>query len=58
LSKRLEPGQEGVMGLLEGEDLFIKPVGFDELHDRGGGMHRLRADQDKWKPLGIGPVSK
>ena len=58
LSKRLEPGQEGVMGLLEGEDLFIKPVGFDELHDRGGGMHRLRADKDKWKPLGIGPGTK
>ncbi len=57
-SKRLEPGQEGVMGLLEGEDLFIKPVGFDDLHDRGGGMHRLRADKEKWKPLGIGPGIK
>lgn len=57
-SKRLECGQEGVMGLLEGDDLFIKPEGFDELHNRGGGEHRLRANQDKWKPLGIGPGSK
>jgi lysine 2,3-aminomutase len=54
-SKHLEPGQSGVNGLLEGEQMFIKPEGFDELHNRGGGMHRLRADSHKWKPLGIGP---
>ena len=53
-SKRLEPGQAGVTGLLDGENLFIKPEGFDELHNRGGGLHRLRADGGKWKPLGIG----
>lgn len=53
-SKRVEPGQGGVMGLLDGEDMFIKPEGFDELHNRGGGSHRLRANEDKWKPLGIG----
>jgi lysine 2,3-aminomutase len=53
-SKRLEAGQSGVSGLLEGEEMTIKPEGFDELHNRGGGMHRLRADTAKWKPLGIG----
>jgi lysine 2,3-aminomutase len=53
-SKRMEPGQSGVSGLLEGEELTIKPEGFDELHNRGGGMHRLRSDTTKWKPLGIG----
>ncbi len=53
-SKRLEPGQDGVSGMLDGEKMFIKPEGFDELHNRGGGTHRLRADQSKWKPLGIG----
>jgi lysine 2,3-aminomutase len=53
-SKRAEPGQSGVSGLLDGEHMFIKPEGFDLLHNRGGGMHRLRADSDKWKPLGIG----
>ncbi|HSV85673.1 MAG TPA: lysine 2,3-aminomutase [Levilinea sp.] len=53
-SRRIEPGQSGVSGLLEGEEMFIKPEGFDELHNRGGGMHRLRADTTKWKPLGIG----
>jgi lysine 2,3-aminomutase len=53
-SKRLEPGQGGVSGLLDGDALTIKPAGFDELHNRGGGSHRLRADDTKWKPLGIG----
>jgi lysine 2,3-aminomutase len=54
LNKRVEPGQGGVTGLLDGDQMFIKPEGFDELHNRGGGMHRLRADDQKWKPLGIG----
>ncbi|MFN2160223.1 MAG: lysine 2,3-aminomutase [Anaerolineales bacterium] len=52
--KRLEPGQQGVTGLLEGDQLFIKPVGFDKIHERGGIQHRLK-DNSKWKPLGIGP---
>lgn len=52
--KRPEPGQAGVLGLLDGEQLFIKPEGFDELHDRSGTQHRLK-DPKKWKPLGIGP---
>jgi len=51
---RLEPGQAGLTALLDGDEMFIKPEGFDELHNRGGGVHRLRVDQDKWKPLGIG----
>jgi lysine 2,3-aminomutase len=53
-SRRPEPGQEGITGLLDGERLFIKPEGFDETHARGGGVHRLRADPAKWQPLGIG----
>lgn len=52
--RRAEVGQQGVLGLLEGDSLFLKPEGFDELHNRGGGMHRLRADSAKWQPLGIG----
>ncbi|MCE1254930.1 MAG: lysine 2,3-aminomutase [Anaerolineae bacterium] len=52
--KRVEAGQSGVFGLLDSEDMFIKPEGFDDLHNRGGGAHRLRADENKWKPLGIG----
>jgi len=51
--KRLEPGQEGVHGLLEGHQMFIKPEGFDELHNRGGFQHRLK-EESKWIPLGIG----
>jgi lysine 2,3-aminomutase len=53
-----EPGQSGVLGLLESDQMMIKPEGFDQLHNRGGGMHRLRADQTKWKPLGIGDGSE
>lgn len=50
---RPEPGQEGVLGLLEGKDMFIKPEGFDQIHERGGIQHRLKSEE-KWKPLGIG----
>ncbi len=57
-NKRPEPGQSGLTGLLDGEEMFIKPEGFDLLHNRGGGQHRLRANQDKWKPLGIGDGEK
>ncbi len=54
-NKRLEPGQNGITGMLDGKQMFIKPEGFDDLHNRGSGMHRLRADSHKWDPLGIGP---
>jgi lysine 2,3-aminomutase len=57
-AKRSEVGQQGVLGLLEGDSMFIKPEGFDELHNRGGGVHRLRLDSSKWQPLGIGPGSE
>ena len=57
-SKHSEPGQSGVSGMLDGEQMFIKPEGFDELHNRGGGQHRLRTNSDKWKPLGIGEGEK
>ena len=55
--KRPEPGQSGVSGLLEGEHMFIKPEGFDDVHDRGGIQHRLK-DARKWIPLGIGEGEK
>src|SRR5574339_9979 len=51
--KRPEPGQSGISGLLDGEQMFIKPEGFDEVHDRHGLQHRLK-DERKWQPLGIG----
>ncbi len=51
--KRPEPGQSGVHGLLEGEQMFIEPEGFEEVHDRQGTQHRLK-DERKWVPLGIG----
>jgi lysine 2,3-aminomutase len=51
--KRPEPGQGGVHALLEGDEMFIKPEGFDQTHDRGGLQHRLKDDK-KWVPLGIG----
>jgi len=52
--KRLEPGQAGLTSLLDGEEMFIRPEGFDATHDRHGIQHRLK-DEAKWKPLGIGP---
>ena len=56
-NKRLEPGQAGITGLLDEESMFIKPGGFDEIHDRNGIQHRLK-DESKWKPLGIGDGSE
>ena len=53
-NRRPEPGQTGITGLLDGDEMFIKPQDFDILHNRGGGVHRLRENQDKWRPLGIG----
>ena len=52
-NKRMEPGQTGLTGLLDGEQMFIKPEGFDQMHNRGGIQHRLK-DEKKWVPLGIG----
>jgi lysine 2,3-aminomutase len=52
-NKRLEPGQTGITGLLDGDHMFIKPGNFDQVHDRHGLQHRLK-DESKWKPLGIG----
>jgi lysine 2,3-aminomutase len=51
--RRLEPGQEGLTALLDGDQMFIKPDGFDQLHERGGIQHRLK-DGSKWIPMGIG----
>ena len=58
INETLEPGQSGVFGLLEGEEMFLKPEGFDRLHQRGGGVHRLRENQQKWVPRGIGDGRK
>jgi lysine 2,3-aminomutase len=54
-ARRLEPGQSGVLGLLEGERMTIEPEGFASTHVRGEGQqHRLNTDAHKWQPLGIG----
>ena len=47
---RDEPGQGGVHELLTGDRLAIKPEGFDDLHQRGAGQHRLNQDASKWEP--------
>jgi lysine 2,3-aminomutase len=52
--KRTEPGQAGISGLLEGEQLTIEPAGWDATHARGGSKHRLNRDEEKWHPRGIG----
>ncbi len=52
--RRPEPGQEGLTALLDGERMFIKSEGFDEIHNRSGLQHRLKQGA-KWTPFGIGP---
>ncbi|GIK57794.1 MAG: lysine 2,3-aminomutase [Chloroflexi bacterium] len=56
--RRLEPGQEGVLALLEGQRMTIEPEGFGHTHARGGGEHRLRSGDlaAKWQPLGVGAM--
>ena len=58
IERRAEPGQEGVLGLLEGQRMTIEPSGFGDVHARGGQAHRLRSgEQDqKWQPLGVGAI--
>jgi lysine 2,3-aminomutase len=53
-SRRPEPGQAGLTSLLDGEQIAIKPEGFEAVHARGGATHRLRADASKWQAHGIG----
>ena len=56
--RRLEPGQEGIHGLLDGQRMFIEPEGFGNVHARGGAEHRLRSGSltQKWQPLGVGAI--
>ena len=54
--ERPEPGQSGVLGLLEGERMWIEPKGFAEIHSRGNiEQHRLQ-DPAKWVPYGVGAI--
>ncbi|HET7026344.1 MAG TPA: lysine 2,3-aminomutase [Candidatus Limnocylindrales bacterium] len=53
---RTEPGQSGILGLLEGERMWIEPRGFEETHARGNAAaHRLQRP-DKWVPYGVGAI--
>jgi hypothetical protein len=53
---RPEPGQSGVLGLLEGDRMWIEPMGFEEVHQRGNKEpHRLQRP-DKWSPYGVGAI--
>jgi lysine 2,3-aminomutase len=52
--KRVEPGQAGVSGLLDGDELAIEPKDWAKMHTRGGAEHRLNRDSQKWSPRGIG----
>jgi lysine 2,3-aminomutase len=52
--KRTEPGQAGITGLLDGDELAIEPIHWAKMHARGGAEHRLNRDAGKWNPLGIG----
>ena len=55
-AERPEPGQRGVLGLLEGDRMWIEPTGFGETHRRGATEpHRLQ-DPAKWVPYGVGAI--
>lgn len=58
IEPRLEEGQEGIHGLLQGQRMAIEPAGFDDVHARGGAEHRLRSGEikQKWQPLGVGSI--
>ena len=46
----------GVLGLLEGERMWIEPTGFSEVHARGNDQpHRLQ-QPGKWTPYGVRPI--
>jgi lysine 2,3-aminomutase len=53
---RPEPGQGGVESLLDGNEMWIAPAGFEQAHLRGRTEpHRLQ-DPAKWTPYGVGPI--
>jgi lysine 2,3-aminomutase len=53
---RKEPGQSGVLGLLEGERMWIEPTDFAQVHERGNHEpHRLQRPE-KWTPYGVGAI--
>ena len=55
-TQRAEPGQSGVLGLLEGERMWIEPKDFEDTHRRGNTeQHRLQ-DPSKWVPFGVGAI--
>ncbi len=58
IAPRPEPGQEGIMALLDGQKMSIEPKGFSDVHARGGSEHRLRSGElkKKWQPLGVGSI--
>ena len=60
IEARPEAGQEGVLALLEGQQMSIEPEGFAATHARGGAEHRLRSGETarKWQPLGVGAVEQ
>src|SRR5947207_7382364 len=55
-SQRAEPGQSGVLGLLEGERMWIEPKGFSEIHTRGNTQQHRLQDPAKWVPFGVGAL--
>jgi lysine 2,3-aminomutase len=52
--QRMEPGQAGISGLLDGRLSQIKPEGFDDIHRRDGIQHRLNMSDQKWQRFHMG----
>ena len=58
IEHRPEPGQDGILSLLEEKQMYIAPEGFEDTRARGGVEHRLRSGdlEQKWNPLGVGAI--
>ena len=56
---RQEPGQRGIYGLMEGDQISIEPKEFSESRLRPGStQHRLNNREDKWQAYGVGMASE
>jgi lysine 2,3-aminomutase len=54
---RKEPGQRGIYGLMEGDQISIEPKEFSESRHRPGAIqHRLNNREDKWQAFNIGAL--
>ena len=50
IEQRPEPGQAGIWGLLDGQQLAIAPEGFEATHHRNEIEHHFNQNDGEWLP--------